>query len=318
MNNESSFDILTQESNPVQTVAPTNKEDNDMLRATEKITALYCRLSVEDTKDEKKNGKEDPSNSIQHQQVMLMQYAKANRLPNPTYFIDDGYSGVTYDRPGFQKMLSEIEAGNVGTVITKDLSRLGRNSALTGLYINYTFPQYGVRYIAVNDNYDSLYTEGNELAPFKNLFNEWYARDTSKKIRAVFKAKAERGERVGTSVPYGYKRDPEKKGHLLIDEVSSQVVRMIYDLCAAGNGPRYIAKILRDKQIVKPTIYRYRQEGKYGCITDTTDIYGWNDRTVAGILDNEVYLGTTVNCKSTVASYKDKRVIERPEMRVSG
>ena len=126
-----------------------------MLRATEKITALYCRLSVEDTKDEKKNGKEDPSNSIQHQQVMLMQYAKANRLPNPTYFIDDGYSGVTYDRPGFQKMLSEIEAGNVGTVITKDLSRLGRNSALTGLYINYTFPQYGVRYIAVNDHFDT-------------------------------------------------------------------------------------------------------------------------------------------------------------------
>lgn len=103
MNHESSFDILTQESNSVQTVAPTNKEDNEMLRATEKITALYCRLSVEDTKDEKKNGKEDPSNSIQHQQVMLMQYAKANRLPNPTYFIDDGYSGVTYDRPGFQK-----------------------------------------------------------------------------------------------------------------------------------------------------------------------------------------------------------------------
>ncbi len=139
MNHDTSFDILTQESNPVLTVAPT-KEDNEMLRATEKITALYCRLSVEDTKDEKKNGKEDPSNSIQHQQVMLMQYAKANRLLNPTYFIDDGYSGVTYDRPGFQKMLSEIEAGNVGTVITKDLSRLGRNSALTGLYINYTFP----------------------------------------------------------------------------------------------------------------------------------------------------------------------------------
>ena len=120
MNNDTSFDILTQESNPVQTVAPT-KEDNDMLRATEKITALYCRLSVEDTKDEKKNGKEDPSNFIQHQQVMLMQYAKANRLPNPTYFIDDGYSGVEFNnRPGFQRMLAEIEAGHVDTVITKD------------------------------------------------------------------------------------------------------------------------------------------------------------------------------------------------------
>ena len=171
MMSESSFDI-NQEPNPVQTVAPT-KEDNTMLRATEKITALYCRLSVEDTKDEKKNGKEDPSNSIQHQQTMLMQYAKSNHFPNPTVFIDDGYSGVSFDRPGFQKMLSEIEAGHVGTVITKDLSRLGRNSSLTGLYINYTFPQYGVRYIAVNDHFDTIdpNSTDNDIAGIKNWFN---------------------------------------------------------------------------------------------------------------------------------------------------
>lgn len=173
MNNESSFDILTQESNPVQTVAPI-KEDNKMLRATEKITALYCRLSVEDTKDEKKNGKEDPSNSIQHQQAMLMQYAKSNHFPSPTFFIDDGWSGVSFERPGFQKMLAEIEAGNVGTVITKDLSRLGRNSSLTGLYINYTFPQYGVRYIAVNDHFDTIdpNSTDNDIAGIKNWFND--------------------------------------------------------------------------------------------------------------------------------------------------
>ena len=147
MNNDTSFDINTN-SNPVQTVAPTNKEDNDMLRATDKITALYCRLSVEDTKDEKRpSSKEDPSNSIQHQQAMLMQYAKSNHFPTPTFFIDDGWSGVSFEMPGFQKMLAEIEAGYVSTVISinKDLSRLGRNSSLTGLYINYTFPQYGVR-----------------------------------------------------------------------------------------------------------------------------------------------------------------------------
>lgn len=278
-----------------------------MSNQTEKrITALYCRLSQE---DEKKGD----SDSIVNQKEMLQRYAKQNGFTNMQVFVDDGYSGVSFNRPGFQSLLELMENGKVETLITKDLSRLGRNYIEVGQYTEIMFPRWNVRYIAVNDNYDSLYTEGNELAPFKNLFNEWYARDTSKKIRAVFKAKAERGERVGTSVPYGYKRDPKKKGHLLIDEVSSQVVRMIYDLCAAGNGPRYIAKILRDKQIVKPTIYRYRQEGKYGCITDTTDIYGWNDRTVAGILDNEVYLGTTVNCKSTVVSYKDKRVIERPE-----
>ena len=153
MSNDVSLDI-NQESNPVQTVAPP-KEDNNMLRATDKITALYCRLSVEDTKE--KGGEDDPSNSIQHQQIMLMEYAKSRHFPNPTYFIDDGYSGVDFsNRPGFQKMLAEIEAGHVEVVITKDLSRLGRNSSLTGLYINYTFPQYGVRYIAINDHFDTI------------------------------------------------------------------------------------------------------------------------------------------------------------------
>ena len=171
MKDESSFDI-NNETNPVQTVAPTNKEENEMIGATDKITALYCRLSVEDTKDDKKKGNEDPSDSIQHQQLMLMQYAKSNRFPNPTVFIDDGFSGVTYDRPGFQKMMAEIEAGNVGTVITKDLSRLGRNSALTGLYINYTFPQYGVRYIAVNDHFDTINPNStdSDMAGIRNWF----------------------------------------------------------------------------------------------------------------------------------------------------
>ena len=137
MSNDAPLDINLK-SNPVQTVAPP-KEDNNMLRATDKITALYCRLSVEDTKE--KGGKDDPSNSIQHQQIMLMEYAKSRHFPNPTYFIDDGYSGVEFNnRPGFQRMLAEIEAGHVESVITKDLSRLGRNSSLTGLYINYTFP----------------------------------------------------------------------------------------------------------------------------------------------------------------------------------
>lgn len=130
---------------------------------------------------------------------------------------------------------------------------------------------------------------------------------------AVLKAKAERGERVGTQIPYGYKKGPEVKGHLLIDEETAPVVKMIYELCAAGNGPRIIAIMLKEKKILKPSAYSYQKSGKYGCITDTEDIYGWSDRTVAGILDNEVYLGHTINCKSTVASYKDKRKINRPE-----
>ena len=142
-----------------------------MLRATDKITALYCRLSVEDTKE--KGGKDDPSNSIQHQQIMLMEYAKSQHFPNPTFFIDDGYSGVEFsNRPGFQKMLAEIGAGHVEVVITKDLSRLGRNSSLTGLYINYTFPQYGVRYIAINDHFDTIdpSSTDSDMAGIKNWF----------------------------------------------------------------------------------------------------------------------------------------------------
>ena len=141
--------------NPVLAVAPL-KEETEMLRATDKITALYCRLSVEDMKEDKKGGKEDVSNFIQNQKMILLQYAKENRFPNPTFFVDDGYSGINYDRPGFQAMLAEIEAGRVAVCITKDLSRLGRNSSLTGLYINFTFPKYNVRYIAINDHFDTI------------------------------------------------------------------------------------------------------------------------------------------------------------------
>ena len=233
MSNDVSLDI-NQESNPVQAVAPP-KEDNNMLRATDKITALYCRLSVEDTKE--KGGKDDPSNSIQHQQIMLMEYAKSQHFPNPTFFIDDGYSGVEFsNRPGFQKMLAEIEAGHVEVVITKDLSRLGRNSSLTGLYINYTFPQYGVRYIAINDHFDTIdpNSTDSDMAGIKNWFNEWYSKDTSRKIRAVNKAKGERGERLTTNVPYGYKRDSDDPKKWEIDEEAAQVVKRIFGFTSSS------------------------------------------------------------------------------------
>ena len=158
-----------------------------MSGATNKITALYCRLSQEDERL-------GESLSIENQKAILLEYAKKNHFPNPVFFVDDGYSGTNYDRPGFQSMLAEIEAGHVGIVITKDLSRLGRNSALTGLYTNFTFPQYGVRYIAINDNYDTIdpNSVNNDFAGIKNWFNEFYARDTSRKIRAVQEAKGER------------------------------------------------------------------------------------------------------------------------------
>ncbi len=276
-----------------------------MSNQTEKITALYCRLSQED------ENKGD-SNSIQNQRAILEKYAKDNGFENIQIFIDDGYSGVSFNRPDFQRLLELMEQGKVATLITKDLSRLGRNYIEVGNYTEMLFPRWNVRYIAVNDNYDSLYSEGNEFAPFKNLFNEWFARDTSKKIRAVLKAKAERGERVGTSIPYGYKRDPNRKGGLLVDEETAPIVRKIFELCAQGMGPTNIGNWLKNEKVFKPTFYRYQTQGLFGAVTDIDMPYGWKAETIVKILKNEVYLGHTVNCKTRVVSYKDKRTIEVP------
>lgn len=312
MNSDTSLDI-NNHSNPVQTVAQP-KEDNEMLRATDKITALYCRLSVEDTKDEKKNGKEDLSNSIQNQKAMLLQYARDHRFPHPTFFIDDGYSGVTYDRPGFQKMLDEIEAGHVGTVITKDLSRLGRNSALTGLYINYTFPQNDVRYIAINDHFDSINPNStdSDIAGIKNWFNEFFAKDTSRKIRAVQKAKGERGERLTVHVPYGYMKNPENPKEWIIDEEAAQVVKKIFTLCMNGHGPSQIADQLEKDKILTPTAYKNKQ-GVKTPHTKPENPYRWHESTVVNILERKEYIGATVNFKTYTNSIWDKKQRENPE-----
>ena len=245
--------------NPVLAVAPL-KEETEMLRATDKITALYCRLSVEDMKEDKKGGKEDVSNSIQNQKMILLQYAKENRFPNPTFFVDDGYSGTNYDRPGFQAMLAEIEAGRVAVCITKDLSRLGRNSSLTGLYINFTFPKYNVRYIAINDHFDTIdpNSTDSDIAGIKNWFNEFFAKDTSRKIRAVQKAKGERGVPLTVNVPFGYLKDPEDKTKWIVDEAAAVVVKRIFKLCMEGRGPMQIAKLLREEKVLNPTAYKRR------------------------------------------------------------
>lgn len=312
MNSDTSLDI-NNHSNPVQTVAQ-SKEDNKMLRATDKITALYCRLSVEDTKDEKKNGKEDLSNSIQNQKAMLLQYARDHRFPHPTFFIDDGYSGVTYDRPGFQKMLDEIEAGHVGVVITKDLSRLGRNSALTGLYINYTFPQNDVRYIAINDHFDSINPNStdSDIAGIKNWFNEFFAKDTSRKIRAVQKAKGERGERLTVHVPYGYMKNPENPKEWMIDEEAAQVVKKIFTLCMNGRGPSQIADQLEKDKILTPTAYKNKQ-GVKTPHTEPENPYRWHESTIVNILERKEYIGATVNFKTYTNSIWDKKQRENPE-----
>lgn len=277
-----------------------------MLRATEKITALYCRLSQEDAN-------EGDSNSITNQKDILLRYAKEHRFPNPTFFVDDGYSGTNYDRPGFQQMLSEIEAGKVVVVLTKDLSRLGRNSSLTGLYINFTFPKYSVRYIAINDHFDTIdpNSTDNDVAGIKNWFNEFFAKDTSRKIRAVQKAKGERGVPLTTNVPFGYRKDPEDRTKWIVDEAAALVVKRIFKLCMEGRGPMQIAKLLQAEKVLNPTSYK-RREGIKSPSPETADPYHWNTNTVVHILERREYTGCTVNFKTYTNSIWDKKQRETP------
>ena len=267
-----------------------------------KKTALYCRLSQDD-------GLKGDSNSIQNQKNILQKFAEDHHFPNPCFYVDDGFSGGNFQRPAFQQMISDMENGEIGIIVTKDLSRLGRNQLHTGLYIEERFPMFGVRYIAINDTVDTDSSESNDLMPFKNLFNEWSIRDTSRKIRAVLKAKAERGERLGTRAPYGYIKDPETK-KLAVDDEAAAIVRRIFAMCASGNGPSQIARILKKEQVLTPTMYAYTRYGMNHTCLDTAHPYNWSDSAIANLLENEIYLGNTVNMKYSTKSYKDKRRVE--------
>ena len=267
-------------------------------------TALYCRLSQDD-------GIEGDSNSIQNQKAILQKFAEDHHFPSPCFYVDDGFSGGNFQRPAFQQMISDMENGEIGIIVTKDLSRLGRNQLHTGLYIEERFPMFGVRYIAINDNVDTDSSESNDLMPFKNLFNEWFIRDTSRKIRAVLKAKAERGERLGSRAPYGYRKAPDTK-KLIVDEEAAAIVRRIFAMCASGSGPSQIARILKKEQILTPTMYAYTRYGITHTCLDTAHPYNWSDSAIANLLENEIYLGNTVNMKHSSRSYKDKRRVEHP------
>ena len=245
------------------------------------------------------------------QKAILQKFAEDHHFPSPCFYVDDGFSGGNFQRPAFQQMISDMENGEIGIIVTKDLSRLGRNQLHTGLYIEERFPMFGVRYIAINDNVDTDSSESNDLMPFKNLFNEWFIRDTSRKIRAVLKAKAERGERLGTRAPYGYRKDPGTK-KLVVDEETAAIVRRIFAMCAAGSGPSQIARILKKEQILTPTMYAYTRFGITHTCLDTAHPYNWSDSAIANLLENEIYLGNTINMKHSSRSYKDKRRVEHP------
>ncbi len=271
-----------------------------------KITALYCRLS----KDDLLKG---DSYSIQNQRSMLTDYANKNGFVNTQVFIDDGYSGANYDRPGFQEMFEMMEQGQIATLITKDLSRLGRNYIETGMYIETIFPRLGVRYVAIGDGVDTAYNMGDDIMPFKNLFNEYHVKETSKKVRMAFQAMARRGERLATRAPYGYKKDPENPKKIIVDEASATVVRHIFELCISGKGPSQIARQLEKEQIYTPTMYEYMETGVRLTGFNEEMPYRWTPDTVSSILEREDYIGNTVNCRYTRLSYKDKRRVERPE-----
>ena len=274
-----------------------------MLRQTTQtlITALYPRLSHEDELA-------GESNSISNQKRILETYARQNGFSNLKWYTDDGYSGANFQRPGFQAMLADIEAGKVGTVIVKDMSRLGRNYLQVGMYTEMIFPQKGVRFIAINDGVDSAQGD-NDFAPLRNIFNEWLVRDTSKKIKAVKRSKGMSGKPITSKPVYGYLMDEDE--NFIIDEEAAPVVRQIYSLCLAGNGPTKIARMLTEQQIPTPGTLEYRRTGStrryhpgYEC--------KWATNTVVHILENREYTGCLVNFKTEKLSYKVKHSVENP------
>ena len=266
----------------------------------EEITALYCRLSQDDKQ-------EGDSNSIINQKKILKKYAMDRGYTNIRFYIDDGISGTTFNRPGFQSMIADVEAGKVKRVIVKDMSRLGRDYLQVGMYTEIFFPEHDVHFIAVNDGVDSN-QEDNEFTPFRNIINEWYAKDTSKKIRAVKRSKGMAGEHIGSHPPYGYMKNPENKKEWIVDEEAAEVVREIFRLCVSGYGPTQIANILTKRKILCPTYYALEKGGKPRTALPA-DRFAWNGPVVAKILDRMDYLGHTVNFKTHVKSYKVHKTI---------
>lgn len=265
-----------------------------------KITALYERLS----RDDELQGE---SNSITNQKHFLEDYARKNGFVNIRHFTDDGVSGTTFDREGFQSMIAEVEAGNVAVVIVKDMSRFGRDYLKVGFYTEVMFKEKGVRFIAINNGIDSSNQQDSDFTPFLNIMNEWYARDSSRKIQAIFKARMQEGKRVSPSVPYGYRRDPDDKQHLIIDPEPAAVVRRIFKLVLEGNGVNRIADILYADKILIPSAYaeKYYPENQHS--KSFHDPIRWTNQTIIHILEKREYMGHTVLGKTISESYKTKK-----------
>lgn len=273
------------------------------MRQSEKFTILYCRLS----RDDELQG---DSNSIVNQKNILSKYAKENGFKNLRFIVDDGYSGTNFQRPGWNELLELIENNKVETIIVKDMSRLGRDYLKAGFYTEVMFVEKNIRFIAINNGIDSSNQTDSDFTPFLNIINEWYAKDTSKKIRAVMKAKGESGKYLTTRPPFGYTKSPDDKTKWIVDDEAARVVKMIFDLCLEGYGTTQIARILKDKKVLTPFSYWNTKGQVFKC---SENPYNWSADTIAGIIDKKEYLGHTVNFKTYKQSYKSKKKMYNPE-----
>ena len=268
------------------------------------VTALYCRLS----KDDEQIG---DSNSIVHQKEILAKYAKEHGFTNIEFYVDDGFSGTNFNRPDFQRMMADAEEGKISTVIVKDMSRFGRDYIMVGYYTEIYFSNLDIRFIAINDNVDSNIQTENDLTPFKNVFNEWYARDTSKKIRAVFKAKGNSGKHLTTNPPFGYKKDPNDKDKWIIDEEAATTVRRIFQMYVEGYRISEIGHKLTEEKVETPILYYMNRGIKTNARSEYPEI--WDLMSIKYILSQTAYAGHTVNFQTAVKSYKTKKQIRLPK-----
>ena len=271
--------------------------------AKDSITALYCRLSV----DDELNGE---SNSITHQKEMLEEYAQKNNFYNIKFYVDDGYSGTNFNRPAFKELIKNIDSGIVGTVIVKDMSRLGRDYLKVGYYSEVYFGEAGVHFIAVNDNVDNTIENDSDFTPFRNIMNEWYAKDTSKKVRAVIRAKGMSGKSTCNCPPYGYIKD--ENGNWLVEKEAAEIVKKIYRLCIEGYGPMQISKKLNEQKAISPVVWKNKVGWKYKLEkVDHPEL--WTVSAIRRILSNPIYLGNTVNFRTKKKSYKSHSVVYLPK-----
>ena len=287
-------------STPILSADPNVKED--VMTDQQKITILYCRLSNEDSQD-------GESNSIQNQRELLTRYARDHGYTNLKVLVDDGYTGTNFQRPGVQEGFELVKQGLVGCWLCKDLSRFGRDYLTVGQYTDIIFPSYDVRFIAVNDGVNSQRGDGEGFAAIRNLFNEWYPRDTSKKVRISLHQRGTSGKQLGKP-PYGYRCDPNDKDKWILDEEAAPVVKRIFDLCIGGKGPEQISRILeRDQFLTTKALYASRK-GK----PLPKNPYGWKDQSIVGIPERQEYTGCTCNFKTYSKSYKlKKRISNNPE-----